>query len=351
MDFRGYGMAESKGVNTGGVITSHPDNPYLNKIPLKYHCMISKIIPVTDVSFDTGKKKTAYDVTLNDGYVTNDNDTCFTSFSFSELKEYLKYNVHATDCGLSEPAEIIPAESTGVVTADNETLTRHLNTLDGAVNTAKNSFLAICIELCWFNRTRAYLSLSDSYKNIADFAYDRYGLKKAMTYQYIAVAESFGKEDGNGNITDFYDEYKEYGITQLIAMKGMDNELLHRCSTDMKVNDIKKIASGQGVLPVLDTLNAYLKKDAADQQKHDVSGNDTSPNSFDSPDKQDREKNREKEKKSVNTVKRPNAQELYSISTIDELDEKKAEIFESIKKILASDINGMNYSISISMTW
>ena len=64
------------------------DKNILRYIPKKYHHMIASLTVEKNAEFnpDTGKMMNAYNVELNDGFITMDGNTEFTVYSISYLK-------------------------------------------------------------------------------------------------------------------------------------------------------------------------------------------------------------------------------------------------------------------------
>lgn len=67
----------------------------------------------------------------------------------------------------------------------------------------------------------------DNYKTIADFALEKYELKKSSTHNYIKVAEKFGNIV-NGKITGLKEEFKFFKCSQLINMLTFTPEQIEK---------------------------------------------------------------------------------------------------------------------------
>lgn len=223
----------------------------------------------------------------------------------------------AEDIRMKNEVEKIPKEDTSVIVADTKSINKHLKELDKIFDAfRKNYFFQIGFGLYWFDDTGAYQQIgSKTYDNIADFAKDRYGISKATTYQYLAVIKKFGKiNPDTGEIDAIQDEYKDYKSTALIIMAGMTDEQLAKCSPSMKTKELKAIRDG---VPLIE-----------DKQNGD----------------------KEHAEKPKPSIPRNNAQSLFKIESVSDLESRSKEILEAIKKVLMQD-NGTNYSIDISMTW
>lgn len=229
----------------------------------------------------------------------------------------------------SEPepqkAEIIPADKTSVVACTKEQVKKHLKSLDDAVASFEKTFFKIGLELYWFYTTQAYISIDGvEYANIADFAKKRYGISKATTYQYINVYDRFGKLDAEtGDCIGIDDKYKDYGSTQLLVMSQMSDEIIAKCTPSQKVAEMKALLKG-----ISDD------DDGTDDENGDGAGGESNST-----------------RKPFNTIKTANTQELYSISSVEELEKIKDEIINTIRKTVGQGVNGVNYGVSVVMTW
>lgn len=218
--------------------------------------------------------------------------------------------------------EKIPKDDTSVIAADTKSINRHLKELDKIFDAfRKNYFFQIGFGLYWFDETLSYQFIPGrQYDNIADFAKDRYGISKATTYQYLAVIKKFGQiNPDTGEIDAIQDEYKDYKSTALIIMAGMTDEQLAKCSPSMKTKELKAIRDG---VSANESDIEYFEHKTPD-----------SPISL-----------------NQGIKKKENAQSLFRIENITDLENRSKEILDAIKKVLMQD-NGTNYSIDISMTW
>lgn len=223
-----------------------------------------------------------------------------------------------------QKAEIISAKNTSVVSCTKEQVKKHLKSLDDAVASFEKTFFKIGLELYWFYTTQGYVSIDGvEYANIADFAKKRYGISKATTYQYINVYDRFGKLDAKtGDCIGIDDKYKDYGSTQLLVMSQMPDEILSKCTPSQKVAKMKALLKG---IP---------DDDGTDEENGDSTGDESNST-----------------RKPFNTIKTANTQELYSISSVEELEKIKDEIINTIRKTVGQGVNGVNYGVSVVMTW
>ena len=229
---------------------------------------------------------------------------------------------------MNPPTEVIDADNIVVVMADKKAITAHLKALDDCFKGVEKTFFKVAFNLHWFYKTNAYIDIDGKgYKNIEQFARDRYGISKPTTYNYINIVGKFGKPNENGDITELLSSYKDFSSTKLLCMLNMDDDTLMKCTPKMTVAEIKKLlAQSKGI---------ECKEDAAET----ADGNDS--------DTTDSEKT---EKKSVTRTAYANTQELYSIKSVDDFEKHAKEIMDTLKKALAQD-NGTDYGISIQMFW
>ena len=209
-------------------------------------------------------------------------------------------------------AEIISAENTSVVVADKKAIATHLKELDGAFSSVEKAFFKIAFNLHWFYETNAFCEVGGKgYDNITQFAKDRYGLSKATTYNYIKVVERFGSKNPDGSITSIREQYKDFSSTKLLLMSNADEEVLAKCTSDMRVKDIKALMS------------------AADADVEEPTAIVPEP--------------------PVKAVS--DKQELFKIDSYEDFEKRKTEIIKSLEKVLRQDSDGVRYGISISMIW
>lgn len=83
------------------------------------------------------------------------------------------------------------------------------------------------------------LYLEAGYKNINEYAMDKFGLSASATSRYITRNTKFSK-DGNSPFID--DKFKDFSKSQLQEMLGMNNEQLEQVTPDMTVREIRSMA-------------------------------------------------------------------------------------------------------------
>lgn len=83
------------------------------------------------------------------------------------------------------------------------------------------------------------LYLEAGYKNINEYAMDRFGLSASATSRYITRNTRFSR-GGNSPLID--DRFKDFSKSQLQEMLGMSDEQLEQVTPDMTVREIRNMA-------------------------------------------------------------------------------------------------------------
>lgn len=83
------------------------------------------------------------------------------------------------------------------------------------------------------------LYLEAGYKNINEYAMDRFGLSASATSRYITRNTRFSR-GGNSPLID--DRFKDFSKSQLQEMLGMSDEQLEQVTPDMTVREIRSMA-------------------------------------------------------------------------------------------------------------
>ena len=87
----------------------------------------------------------------------------------------------------------------------------------------------------------------NGFKNIADYAYERFELSKSTSNNYIRVIERFADIDG-GKVLGIQEKFRLFSCSQLVAMLTFSPELIEKVTPDMPVRKIKAIGK-MGMLP------------------------------------------------------------------------------------------------------
>lgn len=88
------------------------------------------------------------------------------------------------------------------------------------------------------------LYLEAGYKNINEYAMDRFGLSASATSRYITRNTRFSR-GGNSPLID--DRFKDFSKSQLQEMLGMSDEQLEQVTPDMTVREIRNMARPKAI--------------------------------------------------------------------------------------------------------
>ncbi len=111
----------------------------------------------------------------------------------------------------------------------------------------------------------------DSFKSIADFALEKFEMKKATVYNYIKVIDKFG-EVVDGKALGLKEQFKPFKCSQLINMLSFTPEQLEAVDPAWSVRRIIEF----GKSPLLDTQEAIDDADEStivDSEEPDENGN------------------------------------------------------------------------------
>lgn len=115
---------------------------------------------------------------------------------------------------------------------------------------ASEAYVMIACNLWQINRNE-YFRI-DSYKTIADFALDKFELKKSTVHNYIKVIEKFG-EIVDGKANGLKEQFKEFKCSQLVNMLTFTPEQIEQVDSTWSVRKI--IEFGKSPLLLEDTDN------------------------------------------------------------------------------------------------
>ena len=88
------------------------------------------------------------------------------------------------------------------------------------------------------------LYLEAGYKNVNEYAMDRFGLSASATSRYITRNTRFSR-GGNSPLID--DRFKDFSKSQLQEMLGMSDEQLEQVTPDMTVREIRNMARPKAI--------------------------------------------------------------------------------------------------------
>lgn len=113
---------------------------------------------------------------------------------------------------------------------------------------ASEAYVTIACNLWQINRNE-YFRI-DSYKTIADFALEKYELKKSTVHNYIKVVEKFG-DIVDGKALGLKEQFKDFKCSQLVNMLTFTPEQIEQVEPSWSVRQI--IAFGKAPLLLEDT--------------------------------------------------------------------------------------------------
>lgn len=131
--------------------------------------------------------------------------------------------------------DIAKAENMEFGKRDLRTYNSLLNGIEKGFTKASEAYIAIGIALYQIHHNE-YFRI-DNYKNIAEFAFDKFEIKKATTHNYIRVIERFGNVV-DGKPLGLKEEFKQFKCSQLVAMSGFTPEQIAEVKPDWTTRQI-----------------------------------------------------------------------------------------------------------------
>lgn len=131
--------------------------------------------------------------------------------------------------------DIAKAENMEFGKRDLRTYNSLLNGIEKGFTKASEAYITIGIALYQIHHNE-YFRI-DNYKNIAEFAFDKFEIKKATTHNYIRVIERFGNIV-DGKPLGLKEEFKQFKCSQLVAMSGFTPEQIAEVKPDWTTRQI-----------------------------------------------------------------------------------------------------------------
>ncbi len=133
----------------------------------------------------------------------------------------------------------------------------------------QRSFETVAFNLYWIYRHDGYKIYG--YQTIADYAQKEFGIKKTTCYDFINIAERFGKQEEKGDALGLDDKWKAYGTSKLALIADLSDEEIETLdiTPDMPAREIKKAVSAldkpgkpkdDGALPTEAEIKAFYEK-------------------------------------------------------------------------------------------
>lgn len=148
------------------------------------------------------------------------------------------------------PKKALPAMNPpeDIITVEDKNEFKHLdNIIYESMNSISKSGYAVAFSIHTIYTKKLYRV--DGYKNVYNYALERYGLSRTTCNDFINMVERFGKISGNEKecITEIRPEYELYGNSQLLAMKGYNDAEIKdaKINPSMSVREIRKALKGE----------------------------------------------------------------------------------------------------------
>lgn len=127
---------------------------------------------------------------------------------------------------------------------------------------ASEAYVIIACNLWQINHNE-YFRI-DQYKTIADFALDKYELKKSTTHNYIKVIDKFGVIE-DGKAIGLKEQFKSFKCSQLVNMLTFTPEQIEQVQPYWSVREI--IEFGKNPLYLEDTDKNIIDADSSEPEQ------------------------------------------------------------------------------------
>lgn len=114
----------------------------------------------------------------------------------------------------------------------------HMRNIKSGLSNMKKNYIKVAYALYEIKKDRLFTC--DNYRNIYDFAKEKFGLSRGVCSEYINVAEKFCLK-GTEQTGELEPEYKDYGISQLAVLQSMDKECQKLATPQMTVTELKNL--------------------------------------------------------------------------------------------------------------
>lgn len=122
---------------------------------------------------------------------------------------------------------------------DKRLYKRFQKEIDGAYKKMETCYLDTAFALHSIYELQLYKL--DNYKNIYDFAKDKYNISRGTCSNFINISEKFGIRNEKGNISRLAPQYENYGVSQLAVMLTFPTVLLEKCNNKISVRELKRM--------------------------------------------------------------------------------------------------------------
>lgn len=122
---------------------------------------------------------------------------------------------------------------------DKRLYKRFQKEIDSAYESMEKSYLKTAFALHSIYNLQLYKL--DNYKNIYDFAKDKYNIARGTCSNFINIVEKFGIKNENGNYAALAPEYENYSASKLAVMLTFPMPLLEKCNSKFSVRELKRM--------------------------------------------------------------------------------------------------------------
>ncbi|MDD6811689.1 MAG: hypothetical protein PUD93_07490 [Lachnospiraceae bacterium] len=121
-------------------------------------------------------------------------------------------------------------------------LEKHSKVIKTALSALDKNMEKIVFNLFWIYETHTFKAMGCD--SIADYALKQFDFQKTSTYNFIAIADRFGKRDEKGHHVGVFDEkYKDFSTSKLSLLTELTDIEIEQLEIKptMSVREIKKI--------------------------------------------------------------------------------------------------------------
>lgn len=156
------------------------------------------------------------------------------------MNETKKKSNETTAKSITEKLQAVEEQNNKKASAEDKRLyTRFVKQIDKAYSNMEKSYLDTALALHSIYTKKLYKI--DNFKNIYEFAEEKYNIKKTTCNGFIGICERFGLPNDNGTMIELQEKYKEYTSSQLMVMVAFPDILLEKCDKSMSVRKLKDI--------------------------------------------------------------------------------------------------------------
>lgn len=167
----------------------------------------------------------------------------------------------------TEKKEIATTEQTVIEVFTSEQKANYkklLNGVNSEIKKAEKCYFQIAFKLHQIYNQNLFAI--EGYKNIYEFAEDKFNYARGTCNNYINIVERFGEFDESGICIGLKSQYKDFGKSQLQVMVSVDEMLLPNFTPDMTIRHMKDLAKSLAETPNLLAGNNSDNMDSPDNE-------------------------------------------------------------------------------------